>query len=265
MQKKQHNVYKNLFITENGDFYSSSGKKLKTYLRAHNKRGKYLYLQFKFEGKQYKIKVKDLVMETFGEKKDVTVNIDGDYKNNSINNLKSMTYEEYVQSFFKDKKVKRIERRGLVYVLISNGEMFSTKCEIFMNKFKDRKGYYYYSIHSRENGEKKYKIHRLVAETFIENSLEKKTINHIDANKENNNVENLEWATHKEQMKHVAENKLQVPKNKKKVNMLKDGKVLKTFESFSEAARYVGTTTIEISTAARGIRKTAKGYEWKIV
>ena len=47
------------------------------------------------------------------------------------------------------------------------------------------------------------KVHRLVAEAFIENSDGKETVNHKDGNKQNNHVDNLEWADRSEQMYHA--------------------------------------------------------------
>lgn len=66
------------------------------------------------------------------------------------------------------------------------------------------------SINGRNN-KKLFKIHRAVAETFIPNLEHKPTINHIDGNKLNNNVNNLEWTTYSENTKHAINNGLIVP------------------------------------------------------
>lgn len=68
-------------------------------------------------------------------------------------------------------------------------------------------------------------IHKIVAHTFIPNPENKATVNHIDGNKHNNHIDNLEWATYQENLKHAAATGLKVgrPKSTKpkyKVNKL---------------------------------------------
>lgn len=69
-----------------------------------------------------------------------------------------------------------------------------------VNKF----GYEYVNFTDNYKA-KKYKVHRLVAQAFIPNPLNKKTVNHIDGNKLNNCVDNLEWATYIENQHHAIE------------------------------------------------------------
>lgn len=66
---------------------------------------------------------------------------------------------------------------------------------------------------SKQGFVKQFSIHRLLAQAFIDNPENKVTVNHIDGNKMNNNLGNLEWATQSEQIKHAI-NKLGFIPNK---------------------------------------------------
>lgn len=67
----------------------------------------------------------------------------------------------------------------------------------------------YRQIMLSKNGKtKQNSVHRLVASAFIINPLNKPQVNHIDSDKSNNNLSNLEWATRKENVIHAIENNL---------------------------------------------------------
>ena len=72
----------------------------------------------------------------------------------------------------------------------------------------DNKNSYGYVELWKNNKGKKFRIHRLVAETFIPNYDNKEQVNHIDGNKTNNCVDNLEWVTPKENVTHAINNNL---------------------------------------------------------
>ncbi len=68
---------------------------------------------------------------------------------------------------------------------------------------KDRSGYFYVNLYNKQ-GKKKYKIHRLLLLAFKPiNNPELYQCNHIDGNKQNNNINNLEWCTGSENIKHA--------------------------------------------------------------
>lgn len=104
-------------------------------------------------------------------------------------------------------RVKALER---VWYSGRNGCTKRTKPEHIM-KYRLAKNTGYCLLKLVKNGvEKHVLVHRLVAETFIPNPNNLPEVNHIDGNKENNCVDNLEWCTEKENISHATENKLRV-------------------------------------------------------
>lgn len=65
--------------------------------------------------------------------------------------------------------------------------------EYILNNYVNKKNGYVYVYLTKNNKSKNVRLHKLVAENFIDNSNNYNQINHIDGNKQNNNVENLEW------------------------------------------------------------------------
>lgn len=141
---------------------------------------------------------------------------------------------------------------------------------------KDRGDYLYIGL-CKDGIVKHYKVHRLVAQAFIPNIDNKPTINHIDGIKTNNNVENLEWATAKEQAQHALSIGLWKRSDKtiQKIKAsLKDrcravaqkddnDNVIKVWGSISDAARAVDAPVPHIVRVCKGQRKHTRGFIWE--
>lgn len=143
--------------------------------------------------------------------------------------------------------------------------------------WKEIKGYrgYKYILLCKNGKQDTVRIHRLVAQYFISNPQNKPQVNHIDANKKNNHISNLEWATALENTRHAYKlnliptyirTKLNTAKVSKKVDQFTlEGKFVKRWDSQIEAARSLGKGSGQISGACLGRYKIAHGFIWKFV
>lgn len=116
-------------------------------------------------------------------------------------------------------------------------------------------------------------VHRLVAEAFI-GDISNKEVNHLDGNKENNNVSNLEICSHRENMQH-AFNVLHVNNRGMKgrfgkmhhlskpiYQLDKNNNLIKKYDSLMDAARELNLCVANISKAALGKAHTCGGFKW---
>ena len=90
------------------------------------------------------------------------------------------------------------------YRLYIDGEVWSVRSGKFL-KQETSKGYKRVTL-SINGKTERFQVHRLVAMYFIENKLNKPCVNHIDGDKENNNLNNLEWCTYSENENHSYNN-----------------------------------------------------------
>lgn len=120
-----------------------------------------------------------------------------------------------------------------------------------------------------KNGtEKFYSVHRIVAIHFIPNCQNKFEVNHIDGNKKNNNVENLEWVSKSENMKHAVNTGLlhikhyvAIPKEIEQFDL--NNQFIKCWESCKQIVNALGFADSHIYDCCKNKRKTAYGYIWK--
>lgn len=133
---------------------------------------------------------------------------------------------------------------------------------------KSKKGYLRVSIEG-----KTLVIHRLVASAFIPKIKGKNQVNHKDGNLENNCVDNLEWVDNRENNIHayrylnrkapfLGRTGKKSPCSKP-VLQIKNGKIIKEFESTMCVQRELGFQNARISECCRGKIKNYKGFEWR--
>lgn len=105
-------------------------------------------------------------------------------------------------------------------------------------------------------------VHQLVANAFIENERNGCDVNHKDGNKLNNRVDNLEFCTRRENIRHAFSTGLKKPSRQIKVRVIETNQ---EFESIRECARALGVLQNSICYCLNGKQRTCGGYHYELI
>ena len=142
-----------------------------------------------------------------------------------------------------------------LYEVSDKGRVKGLKRNRILKNIVDSLGYVRVSL-CKENKIKAHKIHRLVAEHFLKPS-EYKVVNHIDGNKKNNSVENLEWCNASQNRKHACDTGLAA---KEEGRLIMCNETKEVYKGVMSAARHIGISHTMISSILNGGSGTAKGF-----
>ena len=145
---------------------------------------------------------------------------------------------------------------------IPNGE-FRHSTEKVLKLGKTRTGYLLAFLY-RDSNRSSIPVHRLVADAFINNPNRLEQVNHIDGDKTNNSVSNLEWCTGSENLKH-ATRILHRGHGEKILQQNKNGDILRHWANAGEASEKLKISRFHIRQCVNGKRKSAGGFIWKRV
>ena len=162
-------------------------------------------------------------------------------------------------------RVKSLERKNIFYCGLRKKHLERPTKEKILNYNKSNRGYLQVCL-TKDGKSKTYTVHRLVAKAFLPNLKNKKQVNHIDGNKENNNIDNLEWVTSSENNKHAFITGLNKPHNMRKVNQYDlQGNFIKQWNSITDFLKEnnLNLKNSNITTCCKGKRKNAYGFIWK--
>ena len=151
------------------------------------------------------------------------------------------------------------------YTISIDGTVINTKTNITKKAWLGKNGYYHVDLYD-SNKSTKIAIHRLLAIHFIPNPDNKRTVNHIDGNKQNNQLVNLEWSTCKENSQHAVDIGLTTYSHcEKEISQIDlfTGRILRDFKSLQEAETITGVARQNISKVVRGLRNKAGNFGWK--
>ena len=137
-----------------------------------------------------------------------------------------------------------------LYAVTSCGKVWSYYSKKFLKLFADKDGYLHVNLH-KDGKMKHYSLHRLVAEAYLPNPENLPQVDHIDNDKTHNYVNNLQWITHRDNVRKG--------RNKPVLQFDLEGNFIREWECAYDVGKEVKQG---INNCLRGKQKTAYGYLW---
>lgn len=280
MRKKIKN-YDNYYIYDNGDVLNvTTNKILKGSIGEHG----YKYYRLSKNNEKTMFYTHRLVAEAFIENPNnynVVNHKNGDKTNNNVENLEWITQSENVKAAYDQKLIKPRKQSeyyqndldGEIWKQIPNYHYSVSSCGRIKNDItqlllRPSITCGYYKVRLSANGQvKDFIVHKLVYCIFnnIEEISNEFVIDHIDANKLNNNITNLRLISKSDNVK-AAYYEQKTNSSCKKVEQLTlTGEYIKTFLSCAEAARELNLDSSTISKVCRGQNKSHGGFLFRYV
>jgi hypothetical protein len=146
------------------------------------------------------------------------------------------------------------------YTVSTDGKIYSLLYKKYL-RYACYSGYHAVPLACNGKSKRCY-VHRLVAEAYIPNSNNLPEVNHKDGNKGNNNVNNLEWVTRSQQMKHACDTGLRKTYMRPVIQYDMSGKKLMEYKSAQAASDATLIPRVDINAVCRGKNTSCKNYRF---
>lgn len=145
---------------------------------------------------------------------------------------------------------------------LSREENNRTLKDRIMKQYVGKTGYMQVRL-CKNNQTKLWKVHDLIAKSFIENPYDFPIVNHKDGNKINNDISNLEWCSYSHNIKHAYRTGLRMMRPIEQ--RTKDGSFVKKWDCATDASKGTGINLSHIWGCCNHQRKSAGGFKWQYI